>query len=77
MNILHSNSTSDGGVASPGLAKYAGLFSLVGLAVSAAVVGEFSGWNHGLIDGGFGGMLIATLLVILMYACLCISMAEL
>lgn len=77
MNILQSNSTANGANVSQGLAKYAGLFSLVGLAVSAVVVGEFSGWNHGLLDGGFGGMLIATLLVILMYACLCISMAEL
>jgi len=77
MTTTPSHSSPLVGVAHTGLAKYAGLFSLLGLAISAVVVGEFSGWNQGLIEGGFGGMLIATLLVILMYACLCISMAEL
>lgn len=59
------------------LAKAAGFFSLWGLAVSAVVVGEFAGWNQGLLEGGFGGMLIATLLIVLMYSCLCVSLAEL
>ena len=59
------------------LRRPAGLISLIGLAISAVIVGEFSGWNQGLLEGGFGGMLVASLLVILMYGCLCISMAEL
>lgn len=50
---------------------------LWGLAVSAVIVGEFSGWNAGLNQGGIGGMLIATLLVSVMFGCLSMSLAEL
>lgn len=50
---------------------------LWGLAVSAVIVGEFSGWNAGLNQGGIGGMLIATLLVAVMFGCLSMSLAEL
>jgi len=72
---MNSVQTEELGVNS--LVRPAGIFSLLGLAISAVIVGEFAGWNQGLIEGGFGGMLIATLLIILMYGCLCISMAEL
>jgi ethanolamine permease len=47
------------------------------LGISAVIPGEFSGWNYGLIEGGFGGLLIATLVVAVMYLCLCVSLAEL
>jgi ethanolamine permease len=60
-----------------GLTRHAGRGSLWAMAVSAVIVGEFSGWNRGLIEGGFGGMFVATLLITLMYLCLCCSIAEL
>ena len=34
------------------------------------------GWNFGLAAGGFGGLFIATLVVVVMYAGLCYSIAE-
>src|SRR4030095_4212490 len=38
--------------------------------------GDFFGWNFGLAAGGFGGLLIATVLITAMYARLCFSIAE-
>lgn len=64
-------------VGASALRRYAGVWALWGLAVSAVIPGEFSGWNYGLIEGGFGGLLIATLLVTVMYLCLCYSLGEL
>jgi ethanolamine permease len=65
-----------GDTGSRALRRVAGVWSLWGLGVSAVISGEFSGWNYGLIAGGFGGLLIATLIVALMYFCLCCSLAE-
>jgi ethanolamine permease len=59
-----------------GLRRAAGTWSLWGLGISAVIAGEFSGWSYGLIAGGFGGMLIATLIIAVMYLCLCCSLAE-
>ncbi|MBI2382020.1 MAG: amino acid permease [Gammaproteobacteria bacterium] len=59
-----------------GLRRYAGVWSLWALGVGAVISGHFSGWNFGLASGGFGGMLIATLLITLMYLGLCFSIAE-
>jgi ethanolamine permease len=56
---------------------YAGPWSLWGLGVGAVIVGEFGGWNHGLEAGGFGGLLVATLIVTVLYLCLAASLAEL
>lgn len=50
---------------------------LWGLAVSAVIIGEFAGWNEGLIEGGFGGMLAAVLIATLMFACLSATYSEL
>ena len=60
----------------PGLRRYAGVWSLWALGVSAVIPGEYAGWNYGLISGGFGGMLVATLVVAVMYLGLCFSLAE-
>ena len=59
-----------------GLRRFAGVWSLWALGVSIVIPGEFSGWNYGLIAGGFGGLLVATLVVVVMYLCLCFSLAE-
>ncbi len=59
-----------------GLRKHARVWSLWALGVGAVISGDFFGWNFGLREGGFGGMLAATALMSVMYAGLCFSIAE-
>ncbi|WP_211109724.1 amino acid permease [Azospirillum oleiclasticum] len=59
-----------------GLTRYAGVWSLWALGVGAVISGHFSGWNLGLAAGGFGGMAIATAIIMCMYLGLCFSLAE-
>jgi ethanolamine permease len=59
-----------------GLRRYAGVWSLWALGVGAVISGDFFGWNFGLATGGFGGLLIATILITIMYAGLCLCIAE-
>ena len=49
------------------LKRSAGLFGLWGLAVAAVISGDFSGWNAGITQGGFGGLLIAFVILVVMY----------
>lgn len=58
------------------LKRHAGLFTLWMMGVGAVVAGEYSGWNIGLSQAGFGGMLVATLVIGFMYICLCSSIGE-
>ena len=55
----------------------AGWVLLAGLGVSYVISGDYAGWNLGLAQGGFGGLLIATLVMGGMYLCLVLSLAEL
>jgi ethanolamine permease len=59
-----------------GLRRYAGVWSLWALGVGAVISGDFFGWNFGLAAGGFGGLLVATMIVIVMYVGLCDAIAE-
>ncbi|GAB4445982.1 MAG: amino acid permease [Chloroflexi bacterium OHK40] len=59
------------------LRKSAGWVLLWALGVGAVISGDFFGWNYGLAAGGFGGLLIATLVVAVMYVCMVFSIAEL
>ena len=59
-----------------GLRRFAGVWSLWALGVGAVISGDFFGWNYGLATGGFGGLFVATILVSVMYVCLCYSLAE-
>ncbi|MEM9729053.1 MAG: ethanolamine permease [Myxococcota bacterium] len=59
-----------------GLRRYAGVWSLWALGVGAVISGDFFGWNFGLASGGFGGLLAATIIITVMYAGLCFSIAE-
>lgn len=59
-----------------GLRRHAGVWSLWALGVAAVISGDFYGWNFGLGSGGFGGLLIATIIVTVMYYGLCYSIAE-
>lgn len=58
------------------LKRHAGLFTLWMMGVGAVIAGEYSGWNIGLSQGGFGGMLIATAIIGFLYVCLCSSIGE-
>jgi ethanolamine permease len=55
----------------------AGWILLVGLGVAYVISGDFAGWNFGLGEGGWGGLLIATILMATMYTAMVFSLAEL
>ncbi|OMC39045.1 ethanolamine permease [Mycobacterium sp. GA-1841] len=55
----------------------AGWLLLAGLGVSYVISGDFSGWNFGLEQGGFGGLLIAVAIIATMYFCMVLGLAEL
>jgi ethanolamine permease len=59
------------------LRKSAGWVLLWALGVGAVISGDFSGWNEGLLDGGFGGLALGTCLMAVMYVCIVFSIAEL
>ena len=46
------------------------------MGVGAVISGDFFGWNFGLAAGGFGGMLMALIVMTVMYVGLCFSIAE-
>lgn len=50
---------------------------LASLGVSYVISGDFAGWNFGLEQGGFGGMLIATIAMAIMYMFKVLTLAEL
>jgi len=54
----------------------AGWLLLAGLGVSYVISGDYSGWNFGLAEGGFGGLLIAAVVIAGMYLALVLGMAE-
>ena len=55
----------------------AGWVLLAGLGVAYVISGDFSGWNIGLAEGGWGGLLIAFVLMAVMYTCMVFGLAEL
>ncbi|WP_240778004.1 ethanolamine permease [Nonomuraea basaltis] len=55
----------------------AGWVLLAGLGVAYVISGDFAGWNFGLEQGGWGGLLIATVLMAIMYTCMVFGLAEL
>lgn len=55
----------------------AGWVLLAGLGVAYVISGDFAGWNFGLAEGGWGGMLVATVLIGTMYLCMVLGLAEL
>jgi ethanolamine permease len=58
------------------LRKHARVLHLWALGVGAVISGDFFGWNFGLIEGGFGGMLAALAIMTLLFAALCSGIAE-
>ncbi|KRB37201.1 UNVERIFIED_CONTAM: amino acid permease [Microbacterium sp. SLM126] len=59
-----------------GLRRSAGIWGLWGLAVAAVISGDFSGWNFGIDFAGFGGMLIAFVILVAMYYGMIFSIGE-
>lgn len=54
----------------------AGWLLLAGLGVSYVISGDFAGWNFGIGIAGWGGFVIAAVLMLAMYAALVLSLAE-
>jgi ethanolamine permease len=50
---------------------------LAGLGVAYVISGDFAGWNFGIAEGGWGGLLIATILMAIMYTFMVLGLAEL
>ena len=55
----------------------AGWVLLAGLGVAYVISGDSAGWHFGLGVGGWGGLLIATLLMATMYTAMVFALAEL
>ncbi len=55
----------------------AGWVLLAGLGVAYVISGDFAGWNFGLEQGGWGGLLIATIVMAVMYLFMVLGLAEL
>ena len=58
------------------LKRHARVWSLWALGVGAVISGHFSGWNLGIGAGGWGGLLIAAVIIAVMYLGLIFSLAE-
>jgi len=54
----------------------AGWVLLAGLGVAYVISGDFAGWNFGLDEGGWGGLLVATVIMGVMYLCMVLGLAE-
>jgi ethanolamine permease len=59
------------------LRRSAGWVQLWALGVGGVISGNYFGWQTGLLAGGFGGLLLATVTIAVMYVCLVLSIAEL
>lgn len=54
----------------------AGWVLLAGLGVSYVISGDFAGWNFGIAQAGWGGFVVAAVLMGVMYLTLVLSLAE-
>lgn len=66
----------DGYFEKRGLVRSAGFWGLSGIGVAAVISGDFSGWNFGIGTAGWGGFLVATILVTVMYFGMLFSIGE-
>lgn len=58
------------------LKRTAGFWGLWGIGVAAVISGDFSGWNFGLGEAGWGGLLIASVVIVVMYFGMLFSIGE-
>ncbi|MGN8245732.1 amino acid permease [Cellulomonas soli] len=59
-----------------GLTRTAGFWGLWGIGIAAVISGDFSGWNLGIGEAGWGGFVVATVLVVVMYFGMLFSIGE-
>ena len=55
----------------------AGWVLLAGLGVAYVISGDFAGWNFGLGEGGWGGLMVAVVIMGIMYLFMVLGLAEL
>ena len=58
------------------LKRTAGFWGLWGIGIAAVISGDFAGWNVGLGTTGWGGLLIAMLLIAVMFFTMIFSIGE-
>jgi ethanolamine permease len=58
------------------LRRHARVLHLWALGIGAVISGDFFGWNFGLVEGGFGGMLAALAIMTALFLGLCCAIAE-
>jgi len=58
------------------LQRTAGVWGLWGIGVAAVISGDFSGWNFGIGTAGWGGFLVAAVIVVVMYVMMIESISE-
>ena len=58
------------------LKRTAGFWGLWGIGIAAVISGDFSGWNVGLSTTGWGGMLIGTIAITVMFFTMIFSIGE-
>jgi ethanolamine permease len=58
------------------LRRSAGFWGIWGIGIAAVISGDFSGWNVGLGTTGWGGLLFATIIIIVMYFTMIFSIGE-
>ncbi|WP_220451141.1 amino acid permease [Nocardioides dongkuii] len=58
------------------LKRSAGFWGLWGIGVAAVISGDFSGWNYGIGEAGWGGLLIAAVIIVVMYFGMLFSIGE-
>ncbi len=58
------------------LKRTSGVFGLWAIGIAAVISGDFSGWNGGIAQAGWGGMLIAAIVVYVMYVLMLNSISE-
>lgn len=58
------------------LQRSAGFWGLWGIGVAAVISGDFSGWNFGIGEAGWGGLAIASVVIVIMYFGMLFSIGE-
>lgn len=70
------NQTGEGYFEKRQLVRTAGFWGLWGLGIAAVISGDFSGWNFGLGEAGWGGLLVASIVITVMYFGMLFSIGE-
>ncbi|RYU10465.1 amino acid permease [Nocardioides iriomotensis] len=58
------------------LQRAAGFWGLWGIGVAAVISGDFSGWNLGIGEAGWGGLAVASVVIVIMYFGMLFSIGE-